>query len=185
MKGLANDSLNLVAVVAKSEEPNSTTRLPLTDILGHERQPQNLKLTEVKTAVKGATFTCSTCAQLLAEQPTADEVSHAHMHTLDPFSVDVGKIKPASFKAPSTLDLTDYQSQRKGFWENPETHLNPINTGPYATSSIDPTTTTDKLSPLNLYMDKDRLAVNDTYLKRGMADVPEKIHGHRRAQANR
>lgn len=84
-----------------------------------------MKLSEVLAAVKGGNFTCSSGAQLLSEQPTADEVSHAHIHALDPFQVDVSKIKPDSFKAPSTVQVSTLLDGRKKFWENPELHLNP------------------------------------------------------------
>lgn len=134
-----------------------------------------MKLSEILKQVNSKTFNCSTGAQLLAEQPTRDEVSHAHMHSLDAFTVDVNKINPASFQAPSTLDLSALKSARKDFWENPEVHLQPQGSGPHASAVFDPATKdASSFKPYEFYVDKTRIASNDTYLKRGMAEIAEK-----------
>ncbi len=132
-----------------------------------------MKLSEVLAAVKGGNFTCSSGAQLLSEQPTADEVSHAHIHALDPFQVDVSKIKPDSFKAPSTVQVSTLLDGRKKFWENPELHLNPADGHPHSSQIYNPSSP-PKFEPYEFYLDQSKLATNDTYLKRGMDTVPEK-----------
>ncbi len=133
-----------------------------------------MKLSEILKELKANTFTCSTGAQLLAEQPTKDEVSHAHMHSLDPFNVDIAKIKPASFQAPSTLDVTPLALERQRFWQNPELHLNPKGAHPHQSQVFDPATKAPStFKPYEFYVDETRLASNDTYLKRGMAEIAE------------
>jgi hypothetical protein len=140
-----------------------------------------MKLTDVLTAAQGGTLTYSLVAQLLADQPTRGEESHAHMHTLDPFKSDTSKIKPESFKCPPELVASGLVKMRKLFWENPELHLHPE--ADYASmKSLKGTkaaVVTDGApatgyKPYDFYVDKTRLADNDTYLKRGMAAIPEK-----------
>lgn len=135
-----------------------------------------MKLGDVLKALKANSFTCSTGAQLLAEQPTADEVSHAHIHSLDPFHVDVAKIKPDTFKAPSGIDAGALAATRKTFWENPEVHLSPKGSNPFDSAIFDPSVKTDPTTfkPYEFYVDQTKLATNDTYLKRGMTEIAEK-----------
>ncbi|MGH9440375.1 MAG: hypothetical protein ACRD22_21570, partial [Terriglobia bacterium] len=135
-----------------------------------------MKLPDVLKALKANSFTCSTGAQLLAEQPTADEVSHAHIHSLDPFHVDVTKIKTTAFQAPSGVDVSALAASRKTFWENPEVHLNPKGSNPYDSAVFDPAVKTDPVTfkPYEFYVDQTKLATNDTYLKRGMTEIAEK-----------
>lgn len=134
-----------------------------------------MKLADILKELKSNSFTCSSGAQLLAEQPTRDEVSHAHIHSLDAFSVDVGKIKPASFQAPSTVDVTALKSAKKDFWENPEVHLQPEGSGAHTSTVFDPATKdVASFKPYEFYVDKTKLASNDTYLKRGMTEIAEK-----------
>ena len=133
-----------------------------------------MKLAYVLESLKKGQFTCSEGAQLLAEQPTLGEESHAHMHSLDPFKVDVSKIKPEAFKAPSTVLFNSLVQERKQFWENPELHLHPEASHPHKSQVFDPSFTSTTFKPYEFYVDKTRLAVNDTYLKRGMSDIAEK-----------
>jgi hypothetical protein len=133
-----------------------------------------LKLAYVLESLKKGQFNCSEGAQLLAEQPTLGEESHAHMHSLDPFKVDVSKIKPEAFKAPSTVLFNSLVQERKQFWENPELHLHPEGSHPHKSQVFDPSSTSTTFKPYEFYVDKTRLAVNDTYLKRGMSDIAEK-----------
>jgi hypothetical protein len=131
-----------------------------------------MKLSDVLVAVKGGNFTCSTGAQLLAEQPTTDEVSHAHIHALDPFQVDTTKIKPSAFQAPSTVPVSALIDGRKKFWENPELHLHPLDAHPHQAQVYNPSAP-PKFEPYEFYLDQSKLATNDTYLKRGMDTIPE------------
>jgi hypothetical protein len=140
-----------------------------------------MKITEVLNAAKTKQLTYSTIAQLLVEQPTAAEESHAHMHTLDAFKVDTSKIKPDRFQCPPNFAAKSLVQMRKAFWENPELHLHPDSDydrmkqlkGKYAAPTYDPKNP-GTFEPYNFYMDKSRLADNDTYLKRGMAKIDEK-----------
>ena len=141
-----------------------------------------MKLTEVLTAAQTKNLTYSMIAQVLAEQPTAGEESHAHMHALDAFKVDTTKIKPADFKCPPELAAASLVKMRKAFWENPEMHLHPeadygkmktITGGNVAT--VYDGAPSSAFTPYGFYMDKTRLAENDTYLKRGMGTIPEKF----------
>jgi len=140
-----------------------------------------MKLASVLSAVKRNQFNCSTGAQLLAEQPTQGEESHAHVHSLDPFTVDITKIKPEGFKAPSgpvfatvTPEFTSLVQERKKFWENPELHLHPEASHPHKSQLYDASATPASFKVYEFYVDKTRLAVNDTYLKRGMVQIAEK-----------
>ena len=103
-----------------------------------------MKLASVLSEVKNKQFNCSKGAELLADQPTKDEESHAHVHSLDPFKVDVSKIKPEGFKAPSgpvfaTVNpaFTSVVQERKKFWENPELHLHPEASHPHKSQLYD------------------------------------------------
>ncbi len=145
-----------------------------------------MKITEVLSAAQTKTLTYSMIAQLLVEQPTRGEESHAHMHTLDAFKVDTSKIKPDRFQCPPELVGSSLVKMRKAFWENPEMHLHPDSDydrmkqklgtkAAYAAPTFDPNAPPGAFEPYNFYMDKTRLADNDTYLKRGMAQIDEKF----------
>jgi len=147
-----------------------------------------MKITDILSAAQNKTLTYSMVAQLLVEQPTSGEESHAHMHTLDPFKVDTAKIKPDHFKCPPELVGSSLVKMRKAFWENPELHLHPAsdydrmkqnlgakNMSGYSAQTSDPGQNPATFQPYNFYMDKSRLAENDTYLKRGMAQIDEKF----------
>jgi hypothetical protein len=140
-----------------------------------------MKLASVLSDVKKKQFSCSMGAQLLAGQTTLNEESHAHIHSLDPFKVDVAKIKPEGFKAPSgplfatvTPEFTSLVQERKKFWENPELHLHPEASHPHKSQLYDDSKAKSAFQVHEYYLDRTRLAVNDTYLKRGMAEIKEK-----------
>ena len=139
-----------------------------------------MKLASVLIEAKNKQFNCSKGAELLADQPTKDEESHAHIHSLDPFKVDVGKIKPEGFKAPSrpvfataNPAFTSLVQERKKFWENPELHLHPEASHPHKSQLYDDSSAPSGFKVYEFYLDRTRLAVNDTYLKRGMAEIAE------------
>jgi len=115
---------------------------------------------------RNGSLTCSDVAELLADQPTADGTSHAHMHTVDGFRSDPYKIIENHTLG---LDLEN-RGAKKRDWALDDAHLFPA-----AQSKLpvfDPSNPT-AMSKGRVYMDPARQAKDDSYnLRTKLPEVP-------------
>ena len=113
-------------------------------------------------------LTCSDVVQLLHEQPTADETSHAHLHLSDGFRSDPSKILANNWN--SSQEETDWKADRRTAWDRPDSHLFPANQNPLPTfNSATPSKPPD---PNKVYADQARLAQSDKYNQRmGLGEI--------------
>lgn len=123
---------------------------------------------------QGGTLTCSEVLDLLMNQPTHDETSHAQLHLLDDFQWD-----PLAWKTqyarqePSyqkSVSEADHIKKKQAQW-NPAAHLTPKGSQQLPTHSGKP-------GGPGLHMDESRLAQSDKYNRRTghgeLGAVPEK-----------
>jgi hypothetical protein len=115
---------------------------------------------------RNGSLTCSDVAELLADQPTADGTSHAHMHTVDGFRSDPYKIIENHTLG---LDLEN-RGAKKRDWALDDAHLFPA-----AQSKLpvfDPSNPT-AMSKGRVYMDPARQAKDDSYnLRTKLPEAP-------------
>jgi hypothetical protein len=115
------------------------------------------------------TLNCSQVLDLLMNQPTADERSHAHLHTCDGFRLDPSKITVNVFGMP--IDQVRLQKQKQ--WEY-DSHLFPTATNPlstYQTAAYGGLDLNTRKSQVML--DQSRIAQSNQYNERtGLAAIP-------------
>jgi hypothetical protein len=115
------------------------------------------------------TLNCSQVLELLMNQPTADETSHAHLHTCDGFRLDPSKITVNVFGMP--VDQLKQEKQKQ--WEY-DSHLFPAQKSPLTTyaagayGGLDVNTRKGQVM-----LDKSRIAQSNQYNERtGLAAIP-------------
>jgi hypothetical protein len=109
-------------------------------------------------------LTVAQCVELLMDQPTADEASHAQMHLNDRFASDASKIK-------GSLDAVG----RATTWQTGDMHLSPAGYTPLTTYApadiaklLDDPQHKDKI-----FVDATRLPLSAKYKKRtGLPEIP-------------
>lgn len=109
-------------------------------------------------------LTIAQCVELLMDQPTADEASHAQMHLNDRFASDPAKIKGSSNAAA-----------RAATWQAGDLHLSPAGYTPlttYAPADI-AKLLTDPQHADKVFVDETRLPLSAKYKKRtGLGEIP-------------
>lgn len=125
-----------------------------------------MKVLPIFKKVRNGTLTCAEVAELLADQPTADGTSHAHMHMADGFRSD-----PYKIVENHSLGLDgENRGARRRDWGRDDAHLFPV-----AQSKLPrfvPGAMTS-MSKGHVYMDPARQARDNSYnLRTNLPDVP-------------
>lgn len=125
-----------------------------------------MKAIPIIKKVRNKTLTCSEVAELLADQPTADGISHAHMHMADGFRID-----PYKIIENHTLGLDqENRGEKKRDWGRDDAHLFPA--GLSKLQQYDPTNMA-LMSRGKVYMDPARQATDNSYnLRTNLPEIP-------------
>lgn len=112
--------------------------------------------------VRTGEFTCSDAVQLLADQVTKDEDSHAQLHLYDWIPADATKIKTAGNAGHAAI------------WQDGEMHLRPKASQPLptCTAATIALLAQDPAYQNAIFVDETRLPLNDKYRRRtGLGEI--------------
>lgn len=126
-----------------------------------------MKLSEIMYKAYNGSLTCSEVVSILMDQPTADGMSHAHMHMIEGFKLD-----PDAFK---TDKVKDWKRQH---WEG-DSHLFPRDKNLEGRVVFDSSKDLGRLeleNPYHVFQDADRLPVDGSYAHRtGLDELPKVV----------